>query len=74
MNLVHNEAEGEKAEHPMKRIMNVRETDDGVTVTTTDSHLARSIGDALERAYEGDLDYEYNTQEEVLRVCWTRDL
>lgn len=73
-NLVHNQAEKENAEHPMKRIMNVQETSDGVTVTTTDSHLARSIGDALERAYEGKLDYEYSPQDEMLRVSWKRDL
>lgn len=72
-NLVQNEAKAESAEHPLNRIMEVKEEGDGILVTTTDSHLARRIGDALFHAYEGDLEYEYTEGDTTLRVSWRRD-
>jgi len=72
VNLMRNEAKKESEEHPLKRIMKVKDVDDGILVTTTDSHLARSIGESLARAYEGELDYQY-TDDELLRVSWKRD-
>ncbi|MDJ0846982.1 MAG: BCAM0308 family protein [Myxococcota bacterium] len=62
----------EKGEHPLKRIMDVVDEEDGMLVTTTDPRLARNIGDAIHRAYQGELDYEYSRDESLLRVSWTR--
>jgi len=45
---------------------------DGLTITTTDVHLARGIGEALHRAYKGELDYNFNDSEYLLRVRWRR--
>ena len=70
MNLVHNEEKRERTDHPLKRIMDVEEKGDEVLVTTTDIHLARSIGDALHHAYQGKLDYHYNAEQNLLRVEW----
>ncbi|MBU1425868.1 MAG: ATPase [Gammaproteobacteria bacterium] len=70
MNLVHNHEQRERAEHPLKRIMAVEEKDNATLVTTTDIHLARGIGEALHHAYQGELDYHYNPQENLLRVNW----
>lgn len=72
LNLVHNKEQAEKGEHPMNRIMDVEERDEGTVVTFTDIHLPRSIGDALESAYEGNLDYEYTDETNILRVRWSR--
>lgn len=72
VNLARNEAKNEGEEHPLKRIMDVKDTDEGLLVTTTDSHLARSIGESVARAYEGELDYQY-TGDDMLRVAWKRD-
>jgi len=41
-------------------------------MTFTELHLARGIGEALEKAYEGDLNYQYNKGEFMLRVTWSR--
>lgn len=71
MNLVNNEEKREKAEHPLQRIMAVERKGDEVMVTTTDIHLARRIGDALHHAYQGDLKYHYNQDQNLLRVHWT---
>jgi NMD protein affecting ribosome stability and mRNA decay len=72
LGLARNVEEREKAEHPLKRIMESRSEKDTLVITTTDMHLARSIGDAIHRAYEGELDYEYVKEGTVLRVGWRR--
>ena len=72
LHLARNEEERAKAEHPLKRIMNIENQDDGVLITTTDIHLARGIGEALHHAYQGELEYHYNEQENLLRVVWER--
>jgi NMD protein affecting ribosome stability and mRNA decay len=73
MNLVHNKEAQEKADHPLKRIMAVEEQGDGVLITFTDIHLPRGVGEALHRAYEGDLDYEYTDEASIIRVSWRRE-
>ena len=72
LRLVEHVASREKTEHPLKRIMEVRKEADSVVITTTDLHLARLIGDSLENAYEGRLDYTYPPGADVLRVSWER--
>lgn len=61
-----------KAEHPMERIMNIKDEDGNILVTTTGIHLARGIGEALHHAYKGELEFHYNQQENLLRVVWER--
>lgn len=73
MNLIRNAVKKESEEHPLKRIMDVKDIEGGMVVTTTDSHLARSIGVCIERAYEGELDYQH-TEDDMLRVFWKRDV
>lgn len=70
INLVRNIEKREKTEHPLKRIMAVTEQGGEILVTTTDINLARSIGDALHHAYQGNLEYHYNAEQNLLRVEW----
>lgn len=70
MRLVHNHEAHERSEHPLKRIMAVEEKEGATVVTTTDIHLARGLGEALHRAYQGDLDFHYNPEQNLLRVNW----
>ncbi|OGB25689.1 MAG: ATPase [Burkholderiales bacterium RIFCSPLOWO2_02_FULL_57_36] len=72
LNLVRNLETREKAEHPLKRIMAIEEQGDKLEITTTDIHLARGIGEALQHAYKGDLDFHYNKDEYLVRVHWRR--
>ena len=62
----------EKAEHPLKRIIDLADENGSTVITTTDIHLARSIGDALFHAYEGKLDYHYAEESNILHVSWER--
>lgn len=71
MHLVHNHEQRERAEHPLQRIMGVDEREGEVLVTTTDIHLARGIGESLHHAYQGELEFHYNPEENLLRVHWT---
>lgn len=72
MSLVRNVEKHQRTEHPLKRIMEVEDKKGGgVLLTTTDSHLVRGMGEALHRAYQGELKFHYNQEENLLRVSWT---
>lgn len=64
--------EREKAEHPLQRLMAVKDEGDTIVVTTTDSHLAHAIGTALYDAFKGELDAPWVEKGELLRVRWQR--
>ena len=44
LNLVRNIEKTENSEHPMNRIMRIREDDERLLITTTDIHLPKRIG------------------------------
>jgi NMD protein affecting ribosome stability and mRNA decay len=71
--LLENHEKKEKAERPLQRIMGIDEKKDGtLEVTTTDSHLARGLGEALHDAYKGDLKVRYSRDENLVRAIWKR--
>lgn len=70
MQLVRRHEVQEMAMRPLQRIMSIDPTKDGSMITTTDTHLARGIGEALRRAYRGELEYHYNSAQNLLRVKW----
>jgi len=72
LHLMRNHEVKEKAEHPLQRIMAIVDTAEGMTVTTTDIHLARDLGQALHQAYKGELEFHYNREENLLRATWSR--
>lgn len=73
LNLARNQEELEKGEHPLHRIMAIEHHNGDIVITTTDIHLPRRIGEAVHRAYEGDLDYHYEDESYLLRVRWSRE-
>ena len=76
LGLIHNVEEAEKKEHPLKRIMDIQDDDSGFIVRLTDGKLAESLGRALERAYEGQLEHPPTTTDYenlLVRVRWSRD-
>lgn len=72
LNLARHEEQKAKVEHPLQRIMDIQEQEDGILLTTTDAHLVRGIGEAVQRAYQGELDFHYGEESSILRVSWTR--
>jgi NMD protein affecting ribosome stability and mRNA decay len=72
VHLITNHESREKANRPLQRIMEIDEKSDGIEVTTTDSHLARGIAEALHDAYKGDLKVRYSRDENLVRAVWKR--
>jgi len=73
LQLLKNLEQYEKAEHPLKRLICMEHQSDGsLEATFTDPHLARAMGEAVRHAYKGQLDYDYQAGEYLLRVKWTR--
>lgn len=70
--MIQHHAEHERIEHPLKRIIAIDKQDDAMLVTTTDTHLARGIGEALRHAYQGKLNVDHVPGENLVRVHWVR--
>ncbi len=72
LNLLRNEETLEKNEHPMERIIKIIDENGGTTVSTTGIHLARRLGEAIHRAYQGSYDLQYLEDEKFARISWER--
>jgi NMD protein affecting ribosome stability and mRNA decay len=72
LSLVRNVEKQEKSEHPLERIIAITDEKDHVLISTTGTHLARRIGEALSRSYKGDYSCKYSDGEEIVRVSWQR--
>lgn len=73
INLIKNIAEKRRSKNIAARIFDFNETAEGITVETTDRHLAESIGKECEKAFHGHLDIQWLKKEEFVRVVWRRD-
>lgn len=70
--LIQHHAEHERLEHPLKRIIAFDSQAGTLLVTTTDTHLARGIGEAIHHAYQGELKVSHTAGENLVRVDWAR--
>ena len=70
--IARHQAEQERAEHALHRIMNIEPRPDAVEITTTDIHLPRRIGEALERAHDGELTIRFSEDAYEIAVRWRR--
>jgi hypothetical protein len=73
LQLVHNIEKAEHAPHPLHRIMAIRRAAGSATITTTDIHLPRRIGHALESAWDGELKTHYDEAGCFVRIAWERN-
>lgn len=72
LNLIKNEEQLEKTEHPLERIMAIDDKGSHTEITTTGVHIARRLGEAISRAYKGDLELSYGDGEKTVRASWER--
>jgi len=70
--IIHNEAEHERVEHPLNRIMQIDEHGGRIEVSTTDIHLPQRMGETLKSAYGGKLTLQYGKDEYSVRAHWQR--
>jgi len=72
--LLRNEAERAAEDNPLARIMLWKEDGDGkLTLSTTTEHLAQRLGHALEKAFDGKVEYDFSHENKLARVTWRRD-
>ena len=65
--------EAENKEHPLNRIINIEDDEQGVVINTTDIHLPRRIGEAVKRAFHGEIEDDFEKDGYFVRVNWTRE-
>ena len=70
--LARNEEAAEKNEHPLNRIMAITDADNGLEISTTDIHLPRRLGNAVKRAFHGELELHFDEKGYFVRVDWRR--
>jgi len=68
--LLRNEENAEKGEHPLNRIIEIEHTSEAMVVHTTDIHLPHRLGNALKRAFHGELDMHFDENGYFARVDW----
>lgn len=72
LEIARNQADLERREHPLNRIMRIDVQPEHVEIATTDVHLPRRIGTALKRAHDGKLTVRFAENEYSVRVHWRR--
>ena len=73
-NLLRNEAARAAEDNPLARILELKKGDaHKLTVTTTTEHLAQRLGHALEKAFDGTVQYDFSHENKLARVNWLRD-
>ena len=71
-NLIRNTEKLEKNERPLERIISIKLNKGIALLTTTGVHIARRIGEALSRSYQGNFSFKYLNGEKGIRVYWER--
>lgn len=71
--LLRNEAARAAEKNPLARIIDFKKTKHGLKLTTTTEHLAQRLGHALEKAYSGEVEYDFSHENKVARVNWCRE-
>jgi len=70
VNLARHQEEAEKADHPLNRILSIVENPGEIVINTTEIHLPRRIGEAIERAFHGTLQVHFDQNAYFVRVNW----
>jgi hypothetical protein len=72
--LLRNEAARAAEDNPLARIMEWERPDiDTLVLATTTEHLAKRLGQALEKAFKGKVHYDFSHENKLARVRWHRD-
>jgi NMD protein affecting ribosome stability and mRNA decay len=71
LQLARHQEQAEKNEHPLNRIISMKEDVQGLVITTTDIHLPRRIGEAVRRAFLGTIEINFDQDGYFVRVDWS---
>jgi len=71
--LLHNEAARAREDNPLAQVMSWRHFKDGsLLIATSTEHLAQRLGHALEKAYDGAVQYGFSHENKMAHVWWKR--
>jgi len=73
INLINHETEKEQNSNPLARVMNINRFNEYMEIETTTEGLATRLGKALQKAFQGELEFIFSEEDKFLRVIWTRD-
>ena len=72
--LLRNEAARAAEDNVLARILEWRRgKGHKLTLTTTTEHLAQRLGHALEKAFGGEVNYDFSHENKLARVSWARE-
>jgi|AntRauTorcE11897_2_1112592.scaffolds.fasta_scaffold00104_10 hypothetical protein len=72
IHFIDNISKSELSDHPLERLMDIKNGSSDTEITTTGIHLARRIGYALQLAYGGELNSTQSDDDHII-VYWTKD-
>ena len=73
LNLITKTEKTEQMSRPLERIISLTDRGNKIEILTTYEHIARRIGQAIHKAFKGNLAVQYREGEKYARVFWTRE-
>ena len=73
IHLARHQEDAEKNEHPLNRIIDIEEDAQAIHINTTDIDLPHRIGEAVKRAFHGELKMNFEKDGYFVRVDWSRE-
>lgn len=73
LSTIKSEAKNALARNPLDRIIEIDEKKKNITISTTTEKLALKLGRKVNKAYKGNLQYQFAQKEKVVRLNWERD-
>jgi hypothetical protein len=71
--LLRNEAARAAEDNPLGQIIDWKGKGQILALTTTTEHLVQRLGHALEKAFDGEVRYDFSHENKLARVSWHRD-
>ncbi|WP_183348499.1 BCAM0308 family protein [Geomonas paludis] len=72
LNTVKQQETKHREKNPLGRIMEIKEENGGIVITTTEDKLAQKIGRELYKSQRGELHYKWSHDQRMVRVEWSR--
>jgi hypothetical protein len=73
LNIITNTEKAEQTSRPLERIISLTDQGAKIEIQTTYEHIARRIGEAIHKAYKGELTIQYPEGEKYARIFWKRN-
>lgn len=72
LNTIKQQESRHREKNPLGRIMEIKEEDGQIVVTTTEDKLAQKIGREVYKSQRGELHYKWSHDQRMVRVEWMR--